>query len=407
MVLPAYSPELLRGPQRRDDLVAEYFNKGYTNNEIVFALLSTHSVCISLATLKRILQRLGLRRRHNIMSPFHDIIGAILDIVEHSGQCPGYRTVWKRLCSQYNMRVTRNEVMELMRVIDGQSVERRRKRRLLRRRYICPGPNYVWHIDGYDKLKPFGFAIHGAIDGFSRRILWLEVGRSNNNPDIIALYYLDTVKQLGGSPLRCRCDVCTENSKLEELQTFFTVVNGPDAAAESSDNCFMYGKSTANQCIEAWWSILRRQASDWWINFFKNLRFDGLIRDHDAICIECLRFCFMGVLQRELNQVAILWNQHTIQIKKNNPGPRGKPDVMFFQPQLHDTIDFKISCDNDCVDVCRDMYTSEGTNNGISEEFKELACLLLNDADVQMPVSVDDAVSLYAKLMDKIDLVDN
>ena len=114
MVLPAYSPELLRGPQRRNDLVAEYFNQGYTNNEIVFALLSTHSVCISLATLKIILQRLGLGRRHNIMSPFHDIIGAILDIVEHSGQCLGYRTVWKRLCSQYNMRVTRNEVMELM-----------------------------------------------------------------------------------------------------------------------------------------------------------------------------------------------------------------------------------------------------------------------------------------------------
>ena len=407
MILPAYSPELLKGPQRRDDLVAEYFNQGYTNNEIVFALLSTHSVCISLATLKRILRCLGLRRRHNIMSPFHDIIGAILDIVEHSGQCLGYRTVWKRLCSQYNMRVTRNEVMELMRVIDGQAVERRRKRRLLRRRYICPGPNYVWHIDGYDKLKPFGFAIHGAIDGFSRRIMWLEVGRSNNNPAIIALYYLDTVKQLGGSPLRCRCDLGTENSKLEELQTFFTVVNGPDAAAESSDNCFMYGKSTANQRIEAWWSILRRQASDWWINFFKNLRFDGLIRDHDAICMECLRFCFMGVLQRELNQVAILWNQHTIQIKKNNPGPRGKPDVMFFQPQLHDTIDFKISCDNDCVDVCRDMYTSEGANNGISEEFKELACLLLNDADVQMPVSMGEAVSLYAKLMDKIDLLDN
>ena len=44
MVLPAYSPELLRGHHRRDDLVAEYFNQGYTNNEIVFALLSTHGV---------------------------------------------------------------------------------------------------------------------------------------------------------------------------------------------------------------------------------------------------------------------------------------------------------------------------------------------------------------------------
>ena len=111
MVLPAYSsPELLRGPQRRDDLVAEYFHQGYTNNAIVFVLLSTHGVCISLATLKRIVQRLGLRRRHNTMSQIHDIIGATLDIIEHSGQCLGYRTVWKRLCSQYNMRVTRNEI---------------------------------------------------------------------------------------------------------------------------------------------------------------------------------------------------------------------------------------------------------------------------------------------------------
>ena len=60
----------------------------------------------------------------------------------------------------------KNELMELMRVTDGQAVERRRKRILLRRRCISPEPNYAWHIYGYDKRKPFGFAIHGAIDVF-------------------------------------------------------------------------------------------------------------------------------------------------------------------------------------------------------------------------------------------------
>ena len=45
---------------------------------------------------------------------------------------------------------------------------------------MVPGPNFIWHIDGYDKLKPYGFCIHGAVDGYSRRILWLEVGPSNN-----------------------------------------------------------------------------------------------------------------------------------------------------------------------------------------------------------------------------------
>ena len=28
------------------------------------------------------------------------------------------------------------------------------------------GPNYIWHMDGYDKLKPFGIAVHGCIDGY-------------------------------------------------------------------------------------------------------------------------------------------------------------------------------------------------------------------------------------------------
>ena len=30
---------------------------------------------------------------------------------------------------------------------------------------------------GYDKLKAFGFPIRGAIDGYSRKILWLKVTR--------------------------------------------------------------------------------------------------------------------------------------------------------------------------------------------------------------------------------------
>jgi hypothetical protein len=46
-------------------------------------------------------------------------------------------------------------------------------------------------------LKPFGFCIHGAIHGYSRRILWLEVGSSNNNPRIVGKYFLDCVVQVG------------------------------------------------------------------------------------------------------------------------------------------------------------------------------------------------------------------
>ena len=73
--------------------------------------------------------------------------------------------------------------MELMRVVDAQGVHMRSNRRFSRRNYhskvwllieevmlfiiiLFKGPNYVWHMDGYDKLTPFGFCIHGCVDGY-------------------------------------------------------------------------------------------------------------------------------------------------------------------------------------------------------------------------------------------------
>ena len=37
----------------------------------------------------------------------------------------------------------------------------RQAKQLKRRKYSCRGPNDVWHVDGYDKIKPYRFPIHG------------------------------------------------------------------------------------------------------------------------------------------------------------------------------------------------------------------------------------------------------
>ena len=91
------------------------------------------------------------------------------------------------------MVVSANSVREVLKFVDEEGVRERKIRRLKRRDYVNPGPNFVWHIDGYDKLKPFGFAIHGSIDGFSRRIAWVELGVSNNDPKITLKYFVDTI----------------------------------------------------------------------------------------------------------------------------------------------------------------------------------------------------------------------
>ena len=78
---------------------------------------------------------------------------------------------------------------QLMKAINPEGVERRKRQRFLRRKYVTPGPNFLWHCDGYDKLKPFGFAIRGEVDGYSRRVLWLHVSPTNNDPGVIAEYF--------------------------------------------------------------------------------------------------------------------------------------------------------------------------------------------------------------------------
>ena len=111
--------------------------------------------------------------------------------------------------------------MECVRIIDPEEVNNCKRRRLQRRKYVTTGPNFLWHMDGLDKLKPFGFCFHGAVDGFSRRILWLNVGSTNKNPRVVANYFLNTVDQLEGVSRMIRYDNGTETTIVSLLQQYF------------------------------------------------------------------------------------------------------------------------------------------------------------------------------------------
>lgn len=52
--------------------------------------------------------------------------------------------------------------------------------------------------------------MHGAIDGYSRKILWLELSRCNSKPEMPAKYYLDGVKRNMVCPILLRTDCGTE-----------------------------------------------------------------------------------------------------------------------------------------------------------------------------------------------------
>ena len=53
-----------------------------------------------------------------------------------------------------------------------------------RRTYSVPGPNSLWHLDGHHSLVNWGFVIHGAIDGFSRLVVFLHCSANNKSSTV-------------------------------------------------------------------------------------------------------------------------------------------------------------------------------------------------------------------------------
>ena len=92
----------------------------------------------------------------------------------------------------------------MLKEIDPVGCKPRRQHSIRRCQYINPGLDFTWHIDNYNKLKPWRFPIHGVIDGYSR--IWLKVAQTNNSPVMIGSFYLQTNGRLGGCPVKLITD---------------------------------------------------------------------------------------------------------------------------------------------------------------------------------------------------------
>lgn len=84
-----------------------------------------------------------------------------------------------------------------------------------RRVYRVRGANALWHHDGNEKLRPWGFYVHGCIDGYSRLFIYL-VCSSNKRASTVADLFAHAVSVFGW-PSRARGDFGTENNKVERL----------------------------------------------------------------------------------------------------------------------------------------------------------------------------------------------
>ena len=70
--------------------------------------------------------------------------------------------------------------------------------------------------------------------------------------------------------------------------------------------------SPRKQRIELYLSVFQRDRWRWWRRFFQDFVDFELLNTDDPFQLECIYYCFMGIIREELNSVKQDWNSQII-----------------------------------------------------------------------------------------------
>ena len=106
-----------------------------------------------------------------------------------------------------------------------------------RRHYSVPGPLSLWRLDGNHKIIRWGFVIHGCVDGYSRRVMFLRAS-TNNKANTVFTLFTEAVEKFG-LPYRVRGDQGIESVDVAWFM-FSNSLRGPGRGS------YIAGKSCHN-----------------------------------------------------------------------------------------------------------------------------------------------------------------
>ena len=231
--------------------------------------------------------------------------------------------------------------------------------------------------------------------------MWLEVGTSNKQPEVVAHFYIQTVKQLKGVPTRIRSDDGTENRIVEAIQIALRSAHLDEHQGLGS---FNIGTSPANQRIESLWSQFRNDRIIWWRHFFQEMGDRGVLDISYPITTECLRYCFMQLIKKDLNEFALRWNRHILAPSTNTTLPRGRPDSLYFVPQLYNSKSYKMEADMAEVNEFDDPRFCICLEDNSPEflEFAEIVLYLKNRDGTIRQKTLNEAFEVYFILLEAV-----
>ena len=128
----------------------------------------------------------------------------------------------------------------------------------------------------------------------------------------------------------------------------------------------------------------------------------GIFDASNEIPLQCITFCFLPILQRELNDTVVLWNNHYIRATKNGECIPGRPAVLYYTPTTSGGRACKLSVSSAGVTAAYSLC-EKLPYLGCSDECLQLATLIMRDSNLSMPVTAQEGKELFENVINEIE----
>ena len=141
--------------------------------------------------------------------------------------------------------------------------------------------------------------------------------------------------------------------------------------------------------------------STWWINFFKDLVDEGVFDPSSSVQLKCMQFCFLHIIQRELDQTVAAWNSHCIR-KSRYDTVAGIPNELYNVPEINDVEDHKVSVEQNKLDEVKRYLSMSQSSVEHENEHHEYFTHLVATLGCTAPLNWHDALDLYKLLINYV-----
>ena len=263
---------------------------------------------VSRWTISRRVKQYGLESLQGFSDiSDQDLDSLVKELLERQGRTMGQVFISGYLKSK-GLWVQRRRVRDCLLRVDPDNRILRWGVVVSRRVYYVPWPNSVWHLDGHHSLIRWGLVIHGCINGFSRKVMFLKCSPNNYAETVLQLFTEAVDVSHGLWPSRIRVDRGVENVLVCDLMV---------AVRGHGRGSFIAGPSTRNQRIERLWRDVFRCVCHYFYYVFYAMEQSGILNMSNDLHLFVLHLVFLPRINFALEEYLKMFNDHKIRTAQN------------------------------------------------------------------------------------------